>query len=237
MNTVDKADVDISKLFTWRKQVTIFDKNQKESIKVWVRVIGDADLNRARTYAIRRSAEMRKALKEEGNELRYTYIPDYTDMDKNTLIRLVLLASTTQITRDAISEVDIPYPVEPRSEDDLEALEAYQAEVDSWPERKNAAIREAVTAALTELEKRLQELNEEDLIKEHTRLVIADTCESEMIRKFREMCTFFSIYKDKDLKKRLFQSFEEFENIPEFYKNQLILAYDSVEIGSDDLKK
>lgn len=237
MNTVDKADVDISKLFIWRKQVTIVDESDKEKLKVWIRVVGDADLNRARTYAIRCSAEMRKALKDEDNELRYTYIPDYSDLDKTTLIRLVMVASTTKLTREAMAEVDIPYPKEPQSEDDLEALEQFQKEVDEWPEKKNAAIRELLTTYLTELEQRLQSLEIEDLIKEHTRLTIADVCENEMIRKFREMCTFFSLYKDKELKKRLFQSFSEFEDLPEFYKNQFITAYDNIEIGSDELKK
>lgn len=60
----ERNDVDIFRLFHWGKEVTIFDKYGNELTNVYMRLVGDAELNLARVFAIRRSAELRKSFED-----------------------------------------------------------------------------------------------------------------------------------------------------------------------------
>lgn len=147
------------------------------------------------------------------------------------------MASTTHLSRLALQEVQTPYPVEPKSDADLEEMEKFQKEVDEWGEKRNADLRAFIEEEFSKLEKQLREKSKEELIAEYERLIISGVCENEMIKRFREMCTFYSCYKDENVSERLFKNFEEFENLPEFYKKQFVELYQEVEMGTDELKK
>lgn len=237
MQSVDKNDVDIKKLFVWKKSYDILDSMGKEKLTVWFRVVGDADLNKARASALRKSAQVRKEFKDENSPTYLTYFPDFSDFTKEDLIKLVMAASTTPITRLALQEVVTPYPIEPSSESDLEAQENFQKEVDEWGNKRSTDLQTFITDEFTKLEENLKLQSEEYLIKEYKRLIVAEVCENEMIKEFRELCVFYSCYKDEELTERLFDTFEDFSNLPEFYKKQFVELYREMEISTDDLKK
>ncbi len=69
MESIDRNDVNISILFNWGKEFILYDENRKELFKVYLRIIGDSDLNKAKVYALRKSAEMRKKLKSKKHNL------------------------------------------------------------------------------------------------------------------------------------------------------------------------
>lgn len=236
MQSVDKNDVDVSKLFNWGKEFVLPLPNGKE-LKCYIRVIGDEDLNKSRTYALRDSAKLRKRLKDPESSDRQALIPDLGETDKDRYIGILLAVRTPDIARDSRKEMDFPYPKELKSDANIEEMETYQEEVDTWPERFHAELLDIVEKKVEKYRKELEETPMDKIIGEYERLLIDKTCESEMMIKFEEYCTFFSIYKDPDYTERLFESFEQFSNLPRTIKDRFIQFYGSLDIDIEELKK
>ena len=64
---IEKNDVDISKLFNWGKAFEIVGEDGVVDV-VYMRVLGDADINKARVFALRESAKLRRALRNPDSD-------------------------------------------------------------------------------------------------------------------------------------------------------------------------
>lgn len=232
--SVEKNDVDISSLFHWGEKFTI---QGKKKVTVYMRLVGDAELNRSRVYALRKSAELREALKTEGSDMRRAFIPNKSDFDKAKLTELIIIYSMRDISRVAMDSVQLAYPKEPSADSSLEKLEQYQKEVDAYPKKKEAEIRKAIEKEMTKRRKELSGVEEDRLFDVLETSLIAELCEKEALSSFNEMCTYFGSFKDENYKERLFESFDSFDNLPTDIKKQFIEFYSSLEIGTEDLKK
>lgn len=234
----EKNDVDIYKLFHWGREFSIVDRFGKELTKVYIRLNGDSELNRARVFALRRSAELRKKLKTEGTDERVAFISTIFDIDeKSQLLPIISTLMTRTFAQEATKEVRIPTPKEPKSDATLEEQEKFQEEVDSYDDRKNEAVGQAILNKISQFEKELESQPVEKLQKQYERLMIDELCEREMITKFKEVSAFFGSYSDPDFKIPAFDSFELFENLPTEIKEQYIDNYENLEINIDELKK
>ena len=233
----EKRDVDINKLFYWNDKFNIIDSKGNVKLSYYARIIGDAELNRSRVFALRSSAELRKSLKEFGSEVRMAYLPDFSDLDIEKIIDLLTIFYMKDFTRDALKEVSIKFPKEPHSDATLESQEKYQEEVDNFEENKNKKYKEYVNKRIEALKKELLTKSKEDLIKLYEEFSINELCETKMLSSFQEMNAFFGTYKDKNLKERLFETFEQFDNLPTDIKQQFIGNYSTLELSMDELKK
>lgn len=237
MISVDKNDVDISKLFRWGNEFKIYDNMNNELLSVYIRLVGDAELNRARVFALRKSAELRKKLKDEESDEYYAYIPQKEYIDKEVLIENILLYMTREITLNSFSEIKPQLPVEPGSDASLEKQEQYQKEVDEFPKKREALIRENVVKVLDRQREELKNRDLDSLYNDFIRLLINQLCEDEMLNRFKEMSAYLGTYKDSEYKERLFKSFDDFENLPQEVKSQFLENYSLLEISGEDLKK
>lgn len=235
--SIDKNDVDISKLFHWGSKFTLKDRFGKELIEVYIRLVGDADLNRARIYALRKSADLRRLLKDENSDEKIAYIPTIDALTKEQLMDALILFLTRSITMDAIRAIQVKLPAELDSDATLEEQEKYQKEVDNYPITREERIREYVENKVEEKRKEFSKKDKEFLYDEYQRFLVDQLCESEMISKYREACIFYGTFEDFRYKNRLFSDMEEFENLPKEIKDQLLDAYNSLELGGEDLKK
>lgn len=233
----EKNDVDISKLFVWSGEFTLSDQFGKNAT-IWMRLLGDAELNRARVYAIRRSAELRKKLKDENSD---EFIAFFSVLDeaetKEELIEMVSIASIKRYTEEAVKEIVIPLPVEPRSDSDLEEFEKFQEKVDNYESEKQSKTRELIERKVENGRKALEKESEESLKKIYKQLMIGDFCEREMITKFREGCIYFGTFKDSEFKVKAFENIEEVNNLPTQIKEQLLVYYQGLEVNVGELKK
>lgn len=236
-STVEKNDVDISKLFNWGLSFPIQDNNGKDLFKVYIRLVGDAELNRARVFALRKSAEFRKKLKTEDSDERLAFIADYDLIEKEELIQSLLLFNTKFLTSDAYKEVNITVKKEPSSDATLEEQEEYQQWVDNYPKEREEKIRAYVTEKLVKIQEELESKDKETLYKEFEKSLVNQLCENEMILKYRDMCAYLGTFKDSEYKEKFFKDFEEFENLPKEIKDQILEFYMALEIGGEDLKK
>lgn len=237
METLEKNDVDISKLFSWGKEVELKDVDGNTILTLYMRVIGDADLNKSRVFALRESAKMRKELHTEDSDLRLAMIPQYEIVDDENLIEYIISAQVSDLANKILRDLNIPRPVEPDELAPLEEHEKYQLEIDNWPEKRKEILTKAVEEELTKERERLGKLSRGKLEKTYESYLIDSLCEEEMYKSFSEMRIFYATYSDENFKERAFKSFEEVDNLPTDFKQQLLANYLSLDIKLEDLKK
>ena len=226
----------IEKLFDWSRETPVLNAEKEEIGKVYQRLCGDSDIQKARVTALRYSREMRLKLKDTQSDEYLAYIDAYDDLSKDDLINLILFDELIEIRNKIEKDFYFPDPKEPNEEADTEAWENYQSLMDSWEERRNTKLNELVTQ---EIEDRKLELDRELLegLQKQVRISkINNLCENELRIRFMEMVTYLGTYRDKKLKKRLFTTFQEFLDAPDILKNQLIEGYNSLELSSINLK-
>lgn len=237
MSVVERNDVDVSKLFEWGKKFTIDIPKSNKKLDLFIRLLGDADVNRAKVYAIKKSRELRGKLKDNNSDEHMAFVQDYSDLSKEDLSEIITALSVRNIAQQVIKEISIPFPVIPDSTATLEEQEKYQTEVDDYPNKREKAVRDGITKRSEALKKALLKESKEYLIKEYERLLINELCEEEMLSSFRSMSACLGTFLDKNYTKRAFKSIDEFNNLPSKIKQDIIDLYLSLEINVDDLKK
>lgn len=228
-------DVELKPLFSWFGRHEITDSNGN-TFDVYIRLVGDVEINRARVFALRKSAELRKLLKTEGTDERIGLIEGLSPDSKDGFIAGIMFRKAQELYLDAVKEVRVKTPKEPSSAD-LEAQEKYQLEVDSWQDRYNKALNDWVTPRYEKYMNLLSSKSENDIRQEYESIIIKSVCDNTFQSKFKEMCTFFGTFKDEEMKQPFFESFEEFENLRSDVKKQFIEFYSALDLSNDDLKK
>jgi hypothetical protein len=236
MKSVDKNDVDISKLFNWGTSFEL-KAPSGDVVTFYLRVVGDADLNIAKTFALRESAELRKKLKKKGTSERDAFIPDVISTEKDILIELILSLIVKEITDKVRNGLEFPFPREPNSDASLEEFEKFQEEVDSYPEMVEESVRKEMDDAIEKQRKDLNKKTMKQLISLYEKEMINRICETEMYNKFQDMCVYLGVYKDSEYKERMFKSVDQFNNLPTPIKEELIIRYSMIDLNVDDLKK
>jgi len=231
----ERNDISISKLFQWFKNFSInYEGNLLEG---YIRLIGDAELNRARVFSLRKSRDLRNKLKDLESDERLAYIAEQDSMEKEGLVEYTLFTMTNSLAQDIYKEITIPFPKEARSDSKLEKQESYQTEVDAYPAKFDAEFRRLLDKKLEKERERLSTLDMDILYKEYVTTTINYLCDMEVNRKFKEISTFLGLYKDNTLSEPLFDSFDDFDNLPTDLKESLVSEYQGLEIGVEELKK
>lgn len=235
--SVEKNDVDISALFKWNKKVEVADVVSGNSISFYMRLLGDADLNRARAHGYRKSAELRRKLKTPDSDERMLMLAELSDIsDLKVLIPTIEILRTPEIYQNVMRNMDMTEPVEP-SKEDLEAWELYQVVVDEYPKKFRVEVErradEIRKVDMEELEKRPSE----ELYKIYEAEVISKLCQEEMTDAFYDMSIYLASFKDDKFKHPAFKNFEEYDNVHPILKSKLKTEYQNLEMGIDTLKK
>jgi hypothetical protein len=234
---IDKNDVNVARLFEWKNKFALENEDGLVVGDVYMRLAGDADINRARIFALRESALLRKKLHDPNSDEALALLIDTELAERDKIIQLTLNYEVREATKKAVEQVQLPYPKEPKSNATLEQLEKYQDEIDSYPGRREAKIAEILTAFMEEELARLDKLSDEALFKEYHINAINYICEMIMMQKFREYLVYLCTYVDEDYKEKFFRSFEELDNSRPVVKSQLLDFYSTMEIGGEELKK
>lgn len=234
---IEKNDVDISQLFLWRGKVPIVDQQQKEVATVYMRVVGDKDLSKARIHSLRQSAELRAVLNDTKSDEYHAFISGIKFTSRDSVIAGVKLLLLADLGSDARRNVIVKFPPEPDSDSSLEEHENYQKEVDLFPEEFGDRVDAELEKLLKVEEKRLKKLSDDDLFEEYKKLTINYICQEEMTRTFVDKSVFYATYKDENYKKRYFKTFTKYEDLATEVKNQLRDGYRNLELGMIELKK
>lgn len=232
---VEHNDVDISPLFAWSRELEVVSNGVK--IPVFLRLVGDADMNRSRVAALRKSAELRRRLKDINSDERMAFIHDIDDIEMDKLVAVVTVFSMKTLSEKVVKKLKIKAPKQPRSDAKTSAHEKYQEEVDSYPARRQAEIRAGLEKEVKILKELLEADGKEEVYKKYVSSMIDEMCEQELLTMFKSWCAYLGSYKDQSLTERLFKSFEEFDNLPPALKQQFVNEYSKLELHGDDLKK
>lgn len=235
MKDIEKNDVKISKLFLWGDKIDL--ETPQGTIEVWMRVIGDADVNRARVYALRKSADLRKKLKDVDSDEHIALIPMLDITDKEKAVEAILIFQVKKFADQAFKDLDIKYPVEPDSDASLEEQEAYQKTVDEFPDYVNKLTEKAITKLSNKERGRLKRLKDAKLQDFYSKLVIESLCETEMYHAFQDMTVYFACFTTQEYNTRMFNNIEEYVNLPTEVKTILADFCGALTVDIETLKK
>lgn len=237
MNDIEKNDVEIKKLFNWSDTVTVYDRSGNPVKDFSIKIVGEADWNRARVWALRDSSELRKKLKNKESDERKAFVQEREDVDKEVLVEYVLMLSMRDYTNEAVDTVSIPYPVPPKSTASLEQQEIYQAKIDKYAEVREEKLKEEIRKIV---ERERTKFNEMDIKKLHDyyeTVTINELCRSELNEKFLAYCAYLGTYKTEEFNDLAFSSYDEFANVPTDVKIQIMNKYAELDMNADTLKK
>lgn len=236
MRDIDKNDVDVLALFNWKKPVVI--KNGDKEVTIHMRVVGDNDLQRARVYAFRKSAELRNKLKTEGTDERVAFLQELESFtEKSLLVETILLLNMSEFRTKALRDVEVPLPQEPSSTASTEEQETYQRLVDEYPAKFADAVADHMETLVKKEREKLDGLSHNKLYAKYEKLLIDQLCTDELNRAYYSRLAYHACYVDEDCKYNLFETFEEFDNTPPMLKEYLVDEYQKLELGLDKLKK
>lgn len=235
---IEKNDVDLSRLFKWAKEVPLEDSYAGTKTSLWMRIVGDSELGQAKTYSYRQAAKLRNALKQDGSDERLAFIAELEDYDETEmLINTIILLEVPDIYQEAIKNINVPEPKEPKSDAQQEVLEKYQQEVDAYPTKFDLELQKELRKLTKKEEKILKKKPKDELHKLYERGIINRLCTEELQNSYYDMCVYLGSYRDSDYKRRAFTSFDEYDNSHPTLKVYLRSEYQSLEIGADLLKK
>lgn len=236
---IERNDVDISQLYKWKRRINIYDPYTDTTVYVYMRIVGDVDINKAKTYGYRKAAELRKSLRKEGSDERLAFLAELEDYkeDASILVKSIILLELPQMYQEAMNNAVLPEPRQPKADAPQEKFEEYQAEVDSYPDRFAEETTKELEKLQSSRKRSLSKTGIEKLYKIYEETVINRLCEEELSTAYYQMCVYFGTYKDEEYKERAFESFEEYENAHKDLKTRLYNEYRDLELGISTLKK
>ena len=235
---VEVNDVDISRLFNWGRVFEVVNPVTKEvEALVYMRLLGDADVNRARVYALRKVGELNRKLSDPESDESYALIKSKDEVDKEDLINYIIAYSMRGIINRAYKEVTVKKPVEPKSNASVSKMAKYQAEVDAYPEKYGEAISKFLKKETEKLKADLGNSNKDELYKEYKKTLVEEFGEMEAMRAYNDMEIYLGCYKDDSYTTKFFDNFEQYDNLDSAVKQEFRAAYNSLQMGMEELKK
>lgn len=213
------------------------DTKEQVQVRVYQRIVGDAEVARARETALRASALKRTELRDPTSLDRLLLIPEFNRLEKDDLVALALLAEISDLRDQARRDLRFPYPEEPKADATLEEQEEHTHSIDTYFERRDEAIKEKTQELIELRKKELDSFNRQRLEGIYEETIINNAVKEEMLVTFNEMITYLATYDDPEFKQHSFTSFSAFRNASTQVKRQLIEGYLQLEISGDDLKK
>lgn len=227
----------IEELFRWRGKVEIKDNEGDVVETLYQRVVGDADIQRARLEALKASKLMRKDLRNTNSDAAIINLPLEDDYTKEELMTLIIFSKYYDFRRNAEFNIEEKKVKEPKSEATLEEQEEYITKVEEAKKDYEDKVNERIKEQSEKLEAELKEKTQKELFDMYMKEHIDIVCRQEMIQVFDEYATYYGTYEDEKLKKRRFDNIEIFRDLSPRVKNQLQQNYKNLELNLTDVKK
>lgn len=226
----------LDKLFNWKRETNIV-QNDEVVTTVFQKIIGDFDLQSARKTSLRYAREARKVISNPESDEYIIYIEPLDSLGREDKILLCLSEELSEISRKVDSSLYLPEPPEPEPDDSPEKFEEAQELDDTYEERRKKLLSTKLTEEITQREAELEKLSDEQITDALRQARINSYCDGVLRTKFIECCTYFGTFVDKNYKQRVYASFDDFLNLPENLKQQLIQGYLSLEMNAVNLKE
>lgn len=239
----------IADLLRWRNSVQLKDPDgnpildsKGQPVTVYLRVIGDDDLQNAYKVARVISSDTRKKLRDKESIEFKDQVEPIREATKEECIQLIKTARTQNFDALAYSNIERPDPVELEeiAEDPdaptLEEQEKLDAANAAQDEEFQKALKEYRETKERELEEELNQKPLEELRTQAEEEVSNITSLALFLQAVQDYKMIYACYNDKTFKERSFDSIEEYRSTHTVIKDQLAEAYFRLEAGTGDLK-
>jgi hypothetical protein len=230
-------------LLRYKKELEINDPNTGKPIKkIWIRVLGDLDLQNSYKAARLASAAKREALRDPETEDYKDEVLGVIDLSYEEQIDIIKTAKLSNIISEAAVAVIRPelpelpeVAVEPdaASLEDLEKLDSEEIKVEKDYSSK---IDEYIRLRTEELDVKLRELSPEELVKEAKSQVSVLVPFSIFMTELNAQKAFYGTFQDSACKIREFDTLNDFKQLPKEIQETLVIAINQLEVSGADIK-
>lgn len=214
----------------------------KKQVIVYLRLIGDDDLEKAHKAARLASANLRKVLKDKDGEVYKDRVGPILDGTKDDWLSIIKSSRTSNVdaeARVAIERPDLPgieefavTPDAPTLEEQEKMDEAVQKIEDDY----RAAISEYVDIKTAEIMAEFEDADEDKLRETAAEELINVLALGEFFSELMDYKVAYGSYTDPAYKNRAFDNVEEFKGAHSSIKEQLISGYIKLELDPDQVK-
>lgn len=231
--------MDISKLFKWKSTYVIKDSNKQplldlegNIITVYLRVIGDNDLDRAKKYSLRQSRKLRSEYRQDPQQV----LPDFYEYSNDQLATLIILNEATDVYKQAEKDTEIKYPHQKETVF-LEDAEEYEAQMSEYFDLLLEKIEENAKKALEVRYEYYRKMDTNVLTERAQHTYINKIIEGDMAKIYNDAILFYAVYTDEEYKEKAFSSVEDVRNSSPSLKEQLYKEYTKLVLKDTELKK
>lgn len=232
----------IKDLLKYKTDIGLTNKHGEVIKTVWVRLIGDEDLNKAARLARIASTKMRLALRNPESEEYQDQIAPVAELDRTSLEAIVVGSLQNQFTSEAYVKIN---------REELPKMEDFAVEPDAPQLEEQEELDKATLQQQEEYEKKIEEYIQDRVaglrgeLSEMTLEQVIEKARFEMSN-ILPLQTFFDelnmqkllrgTYDDKLCKVLSFSLIDDVRDTDETLRMQLLAKYNELEISPDTLK-
>lgn len=233
----------LTNLLRYKKKVQLINPYTSKPLEtVWVRLIGEEDLQESFKAARLVSASKRELLRDKKSPEYLDAISQLKTQTKETLEELVLAAAENKfsnesaaiVVREDLPEIDTiaSIPDAPT----LEEQERLDKEVLTINDRYAKSIEEYIQTKMAEIRGEISGYSEKHLSEKAFEALSQIQPMQDFVNEMAAQKAFRGTFMDELCKVNGFDNVEEFKNSDAHIKEQITTAYNSLEMGSEDLK-
>lgn len=219
-----------SKLFNFKKTVVV------HNITFYMRIVPDSVVEDARSKALLEARKMRRALRDPNTTEYLVYLDVLSDFTDEELQNLIAVNASRDVMRQFIQSTPRPVleplgdnPTQEQQEEYVAAKDKQEEDYFNELEEYMKAWRETFTAGLEARDRKYWEFMAR-------RFQTDATCEQVFTDFFEDYIVGSSLYTDDKYKTRLFESPEEYKQLPSDIRQELRTKYQELTVSTDDIK-
>jgi hypothetical protein len=228
--------VNLEKLFQWNHELDIRDHEGVVVGKLHQRLLNERGVDQARLAALRATRTLRLELRDPESDEHAAIHENLLQLDKDQQTNVVMLEGMGDLYERARKDVDIRLPMPPVADADLEEVEEYEAEVDSYDARVTEAVVELADQYAKERRTQIEALGEDEFTSAVLKSMENQICMTFMTERFVEEQIWRSVYHDAKYVRPYFDDYESFEGLAKEVRDQLAQGYKDLELQRGELK-
>jgi hypothetical protein len=238
-----KQEVRLADLLKFKGKLEIKDEDSKVISTVWIRLMGDEDIQAAYRQARIVSAARRDKLRDPESDEAKDILLQLKEQDRDYLTEIIITARENRFAAEApviATREELPTLDEVAARPDaptLEEQEILDKGIEEVNEKFLKAVEDYIQTKVAETRAELAEYDDEKILELARKDMEIIQPLQVFMQEVNDQKGFRGTFLDASCKTRGFDSVEEFKDSHPLIKSQIIAKYDSLEIGSEDLKK
>jgi len=235
--------VSLVDLFRYKEEVDIKHPKTGEIIKkVWIRILGDFDLNKAYKASRILSSEKRIALRNPDTDDykdEVLGIAELSRVEQEDIIKTARLSNFISESSAIVKRSDLPKLEELALDADaptLEELEKLDSAEKEEDEEYKKRVQDYISQKQLELEQELSKLSDSGILTLSQHEISNVLPFGVFMSELSDQKLLYGVFMDKACKEREFNSIEDIKNTPQTIKDQLLTVLEKLEMGQEDIK-